>query len=950
MDPVINTARGGATRRLAFLIACALGACAGLHANTPAQAAAANAPTVRAVPSVVASGEAHRIAALTGDRRLKLAISLPLRNQAELDALVHELYDPASPTYRHYLSVAEFTDRFGASQADYAALVQWASAQGFTVTSTTSNRHIVDVEGSVDTINRALHVNMTAYRHPTEGRAFFAADRTPTLDLSVPVLAITGLDDFSKPAPRIKYGTPEQIAAAVGPNGNAGGSGPSGNFMPSDMRAAYYGTGPLTGAGQTVGIFSFEPYKHEDVTAFYALTGATPVNVPIHDVLVNGASGVCGTGCDDGEQILDIVNVAGMAPGIEQMLFYVGDSGPDILNRMATDNIAQVLSCSWGSTDMGAAADPIFQEFQAQGQSFVSATGDDGRFNAQTWAPPSLNPHILEVGGTHLATSTPGGPWASESSWSGSGGGFYAPAGWAIPDYQQTPGVINASNQGSTAQRNDPDVSAEGDFDNPTVSNGHLQLNVAGTSYAAPRWAGYLALANQQAAINSAASIGFINNTVYTIGTGAQYAANFHDVTSGSNGFPAVAGYDLVTGWGSPNASLLDSLAVDNNVPSFVLSAAPSLPQVERGTSVQIAIAVTPANGFSDDVAFPDVTVPSGVTATFSPTSSSTGTTLTLAASSSAALGAATITVLGNAGAQSHSTILHAFVGTAPSATVTPGALAFDHVVPNGTQDRSIAIANGQDSLPLTFTASAHSASCTDAAPAWLVVPPSGSAEHGETSQLDITVKPHAATLAPGDYTAQICLATNDPANATVTVPVTLEVVAPPAHDTVLRNGFDDSSTGAGLVVFTLDQGVDDSQAGSALNFATGDYHLWSSAIVDNINLYDDSGNGLAAYFYDDQVGGTFANKVGGVVAGGDYAVLQSGATIGPDSTISHAPTDMTNWIGGTEGYLGVAFVNSQTHALNYGYIHLQTAGPEGFPAQVIDYGFDDTGAAVTIP
>jgi hypothetical protein len=58
----------------------------------------------------------------------------------------------------------------------------------------------------------------------------------------------------------------------------------------------------------------------------------------------------------------------------------------------------------------------------------------------------------------------------------------------------------------------------------------------------------------------------------------------------------------------------------------------------------------------------------------------------------------------------------------------------------------------------------------------------------------------------------------------------------------------------------------------------------------------------------------------------------------------------MTNWQPGTDGYIGIAFVNSQTGALNYGYIHMTTTGPKGFPAEVLEYGFDNTGAAITIP
>jgi hypothetical protein len=113
--------------------------------------------------------------------------------------------------------------------------------------------------------------------------------------------------------------------------------------------------------------------------------------------------------------------------------------------------------------------------------------------------------------------------------------------------------VINSSNLGSTSWRNSPDVAAEGDRDNSAVGNGTFYTGIGGTSYAAPRWAGLMALANQQAVINGPPRIGFLAPQTTEIGVGGKYSTTFHDITSGSNGtFSAVTGYDLVTGMGSP--------------------------------------------------------------------------------------------------------------------------------------------------------------------------------------------------------------------------------------------------------------------------------------------------------------------------------------------------------------------------------------------------------------
>jgi len=924
-----------------------------------ADASASRTTQLTQVPAAVTAGQAAPIAPLDGAQRLKLAINLTLRNKDALDSLVQQIYNPVSPLYRHYLSTAEFTEQFSPTQADYDSVVAWATSQGFTVRRTTPNRHIVDIEGTVDTVNRALHVQMESFRHPSESRAFFAPDREPTISLSVPVLQFTGLDNFTLPKPMLKRG---DATSTLGPVPHAGGSGPQGEFLPSDMRAVYYGSGPLTGAGQTVGVFSFEGYNTEDVGLYYTLTGETPHDVPISNVLVNGFSGECGD-CDDGEQVLDIVNVIGMAPGISQLLFYEGDSGPDVLNQMATDNIAKVLSCSWGSSDMGHVADPIYEQFQAQGQTFANATGDDGSYDSSSWLPPSANSYTLEVGGTDLTVSGPGGSWTGESAWSDSGGGFYAPAGYATPDYQLLPGVITATNGGSTAWRNDPDVSAEANFDNPTIIDGQLQLGYGGTSFAAPRWSGFIALVNEQSIANGGAPVGFVNPALYAIGTGPNVANDFHDPASGSNGgFHAVAGYDLVTGWGSPNgANLIGDLAGSTTDPGFVLSGYPANPSLTPGGSATTAVTVNVLNGFSDPVTLTTSALPPGLTATFDPAQTTSSSTLTFSADASAAIGTTSVTVTGTAGVATQITTLSVLVGNAPAADVTPAAMTFGAVVPLGAQQQRITVSNAQNSIPLTYSVaiSAQSApgaagsSCSGGAVAWLTTSSGGTINGGQTGGIDVSVAP-AGALALGTYTASICITTNDPTQPQIIVPVSMTIIAGPQSDTIFESSFETGETGTpttGTFTFVVDQPVDDSVAGSALDLATGNYHGFDST-VDNFNPYDD-GSGLLFYWYDDQLPSPFSHQVGGVASGGKYVVLQSGATIGPSSTFSRdstTPADASNWRAGVDGYLGVAFRNSLTHQLNYGYIHLSTTAPLGFPVQVLDYGFDNTGAAVTIP
>ena len=510
------------------------------------------------VRETVSNGQAAWVSRLPATLVLQLTIALPLRNESELDELLQQIYDPQSASYHQFLSVEEFTERFGPSQEDYDAVVNFAKENGFTVTGTAPNRMIVNVSGTVTNIDRAFHLNMGFYQHPTENRTFYAPDREPNADLPFALWHITGLDNFSIPRPASLIRVPEA-------KGSTTGSGPNGYFIGSDIRAAYYGTtGTLTGSGQSIGLLEFAGYNINDVNTYFSQVGQK-LGVPIYGVSTDGSSLSCTGSCDDTEQVLDIEEAISMAPGLTSVLVYVSDtSDVSIFNRMATDNIAKALSCSWGWSPADPASDdPIFKEFAAQGQNLFVASGDSGAYRSRSrYVYPADDAYVTSVGGTNLTTTGPGGTWSSETAWSSSGGGV-SPNRISIPSYQKTKGVITTANRGSTIYRNSPDVAAEANTDNYICYNGTCAGGWGGTSFAAPRLAGYLALVNQQRAENGKNPVGFINPALYTIGLGTGYSTNFHDITSGSNGtYSAVKGFDLVTGWGSPNGvGLINTLA-----------------------------------------------------------------------------------------------------------------------------------------------------------------------------------------------------------------------------------------------------------------------------------------------------------------------------------------------------------------------------------------------------
>ena len=538
---------GGAVLRGLYVLLCSAMLLFVMETQAQAQSM-----STRHVRQEVISGEATFLNWLPATQSLRLNIALPLRNESELDDLLQELYDSQSPSFHQFLSVQEFTERFGPTEEDYAAVIRFAEQNGLTVTGTSPNRMVVDVTGSVADIERAFQVTMGSYQHPTEQREFYSPDREPSPDLRVPLWHISGLDNFSIPHPASLR---RDAAAKPGTTG----SGPSGYFIGSDMRAAYYGGTALTGKGQSVGLLEFLGYNITDVNNYFTKVKQTNT-VTVTGVSTDGSSLSCTKRCDDTEQVLDIEEAISMAPGLSSVRVYVSDtSDVSIFNKMATDNISKTLSCSWGWSPADPTSDdPIFKEFAAQGQNLFVASGDSGAYGRRSSdVYPADDAYVTSVGGTDLTTSSAGGLWKSETAWPDSGGGI-SPNNIAIPSYQTAAGVVTTANKGSKTLRNSPDVAAEANTDNYICYDGTCAGGWGGTSFAAPRWAAFMALVNQQ----SGTSLGFINPGIYSIGLGSSYSTAFHDITSGSNGtYSTQKGYDLVTGWGSPNgAGLITAL------------------------------------------------------------------------------------------------------------------------------------------------------------------------------------------------------------------------------------------------------------------------------------------------------------------------------------------------------------------------------------------------------
>ena len=416
----------------------------------------------RHVRDAIQGGQAQMVGNPSPTQVLDLDIVLPVRDREGLKTLAASVSDPQSPLFRHYITPAQFTERFGPSKEDYETVVSYMEERGLKVTGGSREGMEVQVRGTVDLVEKAFHVTMRNYRHPSEARVFFSPDREPTTDMAVKLWHVSGMDNFSIPQP--KYVKRSDYAAAHGISADAvvshatTGSGPSGSFLGSDMRAAYYGGTALTGAGQHVALLEYYGTDLADLATYYANIGQTN-NVPVTLISTDGTSTSClaKNNCDDGEQELDITQALGMAPGLAGLEMYVGSTDTAIISAMTTHSpLALAIGCSWGWTPADASTlDPYFEKMAVQGQSFFVASGDNSTWKktgaAEAW--PGDDAHVITVGGTDLVTTGAGGAWASETAWVDSGGGI-SPDRVAIPTWQQGSGVITSTNKGSTTLRN----------------------------------------------------------------------------------------------------------------------------------------------------------------------------------------------------------------------------------------------------------------------------------------------------------------------------------------------------------------------------------------------------------------------------------------------------------------------------------------------------------------
>jgi subtilase family serine protease len=571
--------------------------------------------------------DAGRVPADTRLSGISIVFSRSAAQQADLDALIAAQQEPSSPLYHQWLTPDQFAARFGMVQSDLDKVETWLQQQGFSIDSVARSRNLIRFSGTAAQVELAFQTQMHFYKVNGQQHFAPSTELSLPASLASVVLAIRNLDDFRPKSHVLRGDPARQRPSFTSSQTGSVFFTPGDIATAYDIKPLYSasvnGAGQTIAiVGQSaVALSDIENFQK---ASLLTVKDPTLVLVPgTGSSTINPGGANAG---DELESDLDLEWSGAIAPGATIAFVYTGSNTSygvfDSIEYAIDEKIGNIVSASYGDceTDLGtvnaAALDSILQQAAVQGQSVISSSGDTGStgcsgFTNLTTAQqkalavsyPASSPYVTGLGGTEItaANDVSGNAyWAAKGStdivssvlqyipevaWnddstsglSSSGGG--ASALFTKPTWQTgVPGIP------ADGQRDVPDVALYSSPNYPgylycssdtstgvngSCANGFRDANdqyltvAGGTSFAAPIFAGMLAIVNQKAGYTSGQ--GLINKQLYTLAANsATYASAFHDVTTGNNdclggsslcsstaGFSAGVGYDQVTGLGS---------------------------------------------------------------------------------------------------------------------------------------------------------------------------------------------------------------------------------------------------------------------------------------------------------------------------------------------------------------------------------------------------------------
>jgi hypothetical protein len=581
--------------------------------------------------------------------------------QAALKALLQAQQDPASPSYRKWLTPAQFGQQFGMSSADLAKVSAWLQQEGFSITSVAQSNNAIGFSGSIASVEKAFQTEIHDYT--VDGEKHFANSTQISIPSALAGLVsyVRGLDDF-KPKPRIQLARSRQ--ATGNPLFTSGATGTH-YLAPPDF-ATIYDLGPLysagyDGKGVTIAIMGQVDIVPADITDFRSASGLSLNNPTV--VTVPGTTPetvAVGAGGDLSETDLDLEWSGGVATGASVVL--VNSDGVFTSLQYAIQNSINgitipIISLSYGNCEANwstaniASIESLLQQANSQGQTVLQAAGDDGAADCDETTDPNSPPiisatqglavdypgssaYVTALGGSEFTgdgtTAAPqtgaGTYWSAngsndllssaksyipEMAWNdtdlsiSAGFGFSATGGGASALFTKPTWQAGVPGIPADGHRDVPDIAlaASPDHDGllyctqvqpssgaafvsscqatsfrtpnvPSTNDANLIAVAGGTSFAAPSFAGILAIIEQKLA---GGGLGNINPALYKLASNSTtYASAFHDITAGNNqvpcttgspncptgnnpviGYVAGTGYDQTTGLGSVDANSL---------------------------------------------------------------------------------------------------------------------------------------------------------------------------------------------------------------------------------------------------------------------------------------------------------------------------------------------------------------------------------------------------------
>jgi kumamolisin len=412
-----------------------------------------------------AAGSSHPVdmGASHPDQAMNVTLVFGLHHQDALEKYIYSTVTRGNPAYHHFLTTAQFAERYGATAGEIAQVQAFLKQQGLRQVELLPNHLAIKVRGTVGQFDAAFHTSIHDYRN-SAGVTFHQPNATPTLPaaLAGTLVVASGLSSEARyqshrvsailpPRPGPAALARSAAAPAVACTGNPTATCTIGEFTVGDV-ANRYNINPLykagvDGRGSTIGIATLADFVPADAYTYWRTIGLRVKPHRITQVHVDGG-GPLGGPDGSGETSLDVEQSGGLAPCANIIVYDAPNTDAgffDVFNQAVSDNRVDSLSVSWGSPEIFyfpqfnggvdftaelRAFHQVFLEAAAQGISLFATSGDSGAYDTVrglgglltdpvppplTADAPGSDPFITTAGGTTVpfSYSFSGGPTAS---------------------------------------------------------------------------------------------------------------------------------------------------------------------------------------------------------------------------------------------------------------------------------------------------------------------------------------------------------------------------------------------------------------------------------------------------------------------------------------------------------------------------------------------------------